>query len=260
MLSGKVALVTGSTSGIGFGIARQLAAAGADILLNGKESSLRDASLLENLEKYGRRVRYFGADNRCRPALEDMVKYAEDELGKVDILVNNAGIQHVASVTTLPAEKWNDVISINLSASFHTIQLCLPRMQQRGWGRIINISSVHGIVGSANKAAYCAAKHGLLGLTKAVALEVATTGVTCNAVCPGYVRTPLVEVQVKAIADAKFNGDIEAAKVELLREKQPSKSFITVEQVGDVVLWLANPSSSQINGSNITVDGGWTAQ
>ncbi|ORC90586.1 NAD(P)-dependent oxidoreductase [Trypanosoma theileri] len=260
ILAGKVALVTGSTGGIGLGIAHQLAKAGADVILNGRSQTPRDPNLINNVSSHGTRVRYFGADTKDRSQIEGMLKYAEKELGAVDILVNNAGIQHVCPVDTFPVEKWDDIIALNLSAAFHATQVCLPGMRSRGWGRIINISSVHGQVASVNKVAYCAAKHGLIGLTKVVALETATTGITCNAVCPGWVLTPLVEEQIKAIADSKFNGDKEAATHDLLSEKQPSNAFVTVEQIGDAVVYLASPGADQIRGTAITLDGGWVAR
>uniref|UniRef100_G0UXW3 3-oxoacyl-[acyl-carrier-protein] reductase n=1 Tax=Trypanosoma congolense (strain IL3000) TaxID=1068625 RepID=G0UXW3_TRYCI len=260
VLSGRVALVTGSTGGIGLGIAKGLAVAGADVLLNGRNPPSKVSKLLESFAGYGVRSRYFDADVRCRAAVDAMVKYAEEELGAVDILVNNAGIQYVSPITTYPPDKWDDIIAVNLTAAFHTTQACLSSMQRRRWGRIINISSVQGLVGSAHKSAYCASKHGLIGLTKVVALENATTGVTCNSVCPGYVYTPLLEEQVRVIANEQCNGDMDAAKAILLREKQPSESFITVDQIGDAVVFLASPAAGQVTGTTITVDGGWTAR
>ncbi|KAG8344925.1 short chain dehydrogenase KR domain [Trypanosoma vivax] len=258
-LKGKVALVTGSTSGIGLGIARELAKVGVDILLNGRSERPRDGKLLQSFEPYGVRHCYFGADMRDRRQIELLTQYAESHLGPVDILVNNAGVQHVSPATLFSIEKWDEIIALNLSAAFHTTQICLPSMCQRRHGRIINISSVHGLVASVNKSAYCAAKHGLIGLTKAIALEHATAGVTCNAVCPGFVHTPLVQAQVQALADTEFNGDTAKAKAEMLREKQPSQAFVTAEQIGAAVVYLASHAAGQVTGTTITVDGGWTA-
>ncbi|RNF03211.1 NAD(P)-dependent oxidoreductase [Trypanosoma rangeli] len=260
VLSGKVAVVTGSTRGIGLGVATQLAMVGADVILNGKHPTPRDPTILEKVGAYGTRVRYFGADMRRRADIESLVRFTEKELGSIDILVNNAGVTHISPVETFPLEMWDEIIAMNLTAPFHATQLCLPGMRQRGWGRVINIASVHGLVSSVHKSAYCAAKHGLIGFTKTVALETATTGITCNAICPGFAYTPLVEKQIRAAADTKYGGDINIATQALLAEKHPSKAFVTVEQIGDVAVFLASPAADQIRGTTITVDGGWVAQ
>ena len=259
-LNGKVAIVTGSTSGIGLGIARQLAGAGADVLLNG----FGDPGEIERLQRdiadqCGVRTAYSGADMSKPDQIAGMVAQATRELGRVDILVNNAGIQHTAPVQDFPVEKWDAIIAINLSAAFHATKAALPQMLARGWGRIINIASTHGLVASANKAAYVAAKHGVVGLTKVVALETATTGVTCNAICPGWVLTPLVQKQIDARA-ANEGIPVEQAKRELLAEKQPSGEFITPEQLGDLAVFLCSPGADQICGQALAMDGGWTAQ
>jgi len=260
MLSGRMALVTGSTSGIGLGIARALAGEGADVLLNGfGEPGLIDALLTELRSRYGVKAAYSPADMSKPNEVAEMVALGQRELGGVDILVNNAGIQHVAPVDQFPPEKWDAVIAINLSASFHSIRAALPKMKARNWGRIINIASTHGLVASVNKAAYVAAKHGIVGLTKVVALETATTGVTCNAICPGWVLTPLVQKQIDAIADRERISP-DAARMKLLGEKQPSLEFSTPEQIGATALFLCSDAAAQIRGIAMPVDGGWTAQ
>jgi 3-hydroxybutyrate dehydrogenase len=260
MLKGKVALVTGSTSGIGLGIARALAGQGADIVMNG----FGDAGAIEKLRagiesefKVG--AIYSGADMSKPAEIEAMVKEATAKLGRVDILVNNAGIQHVSPIQNFPPEKWDAVIAINLSSAFHAVRVALPQMLTRNWGRIINIASAHGLVASVDKVAYVAAKHGLVGLTKVVALETAKTGVTCNAICPGWVLTPLVQAQI----DARAKNDSippEQAKMDLLGEKQPSLEFVTPEQLGGLAVFLCSPSADQLRGQSLAVDGGWTAQ
>jgi 3-hydroxybutyrate dehydrogenase len=259
-LSGNVALVTGSTSGIGLGIARVLAAAGADVLLNGFGDPALVEKLLADLKsRYRVRAAYSGADMSKPADIAAMVAQAARELGGVDILVNNAGIQHVSPVDEFPVEKWDAVIAVNLSAAFHAIRAALPRMKAKGWGRVINIASTHGLVASVHKAAYVAAKHGILGLTKVVALETAATGITCNAICPGWVLTPLVQKQIDERA-ARERIPAERARVELLREKQPSLEFATPEQIGAAALFLCSPAAAQIRGIALPVDGGWTAQ
>jgi 3-hydroxybutyrate dehydrogenase len=259
-MKGKVAIVTGSTSGIGLGVAHALAAAGADILLNG----FGDRAAIENLvsemrNQYRNKVAYSGADMSKPADIEAMVAQATRELGSVDILVNNAGIQYTAPVEEFPPEKWDAVIAINLSAAFHAIRAALPRMKARNWGRIVNIASTHGLVASAQKAAYVAAKHGLLGLTKVVALETARSGITCNAICPGWVLTPLVQKQIDERA-AKEGIPVERARHELLAEKQPSLEFATPQQIGAAVAFLCSEAAAQIRGVALPIDGGWTAQ
>ena len=259
-LSGKVAVVTGSTSGIGLGIARTLAAAGSHVMLNGfGEPALIDKLVGELRTQYKVKADYNAADMSKPAEVAAMVAQAARELGSVDILVNNAGIQHVAPVEDFPIEKWDAVIAINLSAAFHAIRAALPRMKAKNWGRIINIASTHGLVASTHKAAYVAAKHGILGLTKVVALETATTGITCNAICPGWVLTPLVQKQIDERA-AREKISVEAAKIKLLGEKQPSLEFATPEQIGAAALFLCSPAAAQIRGVALPVDGGWTAQ
>ena len=256
MLTGKTALVTGSTSGIGLGIALQLARQGANILLNGFGDI--DGAKAE-VGKLGGRVGYHGAD-MSRPAeIEAMVRACEAEFGAVDILVNNAGIQHVANIEDFPVERWDAIIAINLSSAFHTTRLALPGMKARRWGRVINLASVHGLVASAQKSAYVAAKHGLVGFTKSAALECATTGITHNAICPGWVLTPLVQKQVDDRA-AKAGIDVEEAKRQLLAEKQPSLQFTTPEQLGELAVFLCSPAADNIRGVAWNVDGGWVAQ
>ncbi|SER10331.1 MULTISPECIES: 3-hydroxybutyrate dehydrogenase [Pseudomonas] len=254
-LKGKTALVTGSTSGIGLGIATRLAEAGADVILNGFGDS---ETAKADLSRLGGRVGYHGADLSRPEQITDLFAYAEHEFGGVDILVNNAGIQHVASVETFPVEKWDAIIAINLSSVFHATRLALPSMRQRGWGRIVNIASVHGLVGSAQKSAYVAAKHGVVGLTKVVALETADCNVTCNALCPGWVLTPLVQQQIDARAAA--DGDAERARRELLEEKQPSLEFVTPAQLGELTLFLCSDAAAQVRGAAWNVDGGWLAR
>ncbi len=256
MLKAKTALVTGSTSGIGLGIAKCLARQGANIMLNGFGDS--EAAVAE-VRALGTRVAYHGADMSKPAEIAQMIQAAEAEFGAVDILVNNAGIQHVAAVEDFPTEKWDAIIAINLSSAFHTTRLALPGMKQRGWGRIINLASVHGLVASAQKSAYVAAKHGLVGFTKSVALETATTPVTVNAICPGWVLTPLVEKQVQARAQAD-GIELEEAKRRLLGDKQPSMQFTTAEQLGDLAVFLCSSAADNIRGVAFNVDGGWVAQ
>ncbi len=260
MLKGKVAIVTGSTSGIGLGIAKVLASHGADIVLNGFGDAGEIEAIRDGIERsHGVRAVYDGADMSKTPAVRDLVASTAERLGSVDILVNNAGIQFTAPVEDFPAEKWDAILAINLSAAFHAISAVVPRMKKQGWGRIVNIASAHGLVGSAHKAAYVAAKHGLVGLTKVVGLETAGTGITATAVCPGWVLTPLVEKQIADIAARKKIGQHEAT-MELLGEKQPSQTFVTPLQLGGTVAFLCSPAAAQITGTAISVDGGWTAQ
>ena len=260
MLKGKTALVTGSTSGIGLGMARQLAAQGANIILNGfGDSEGPKAEVLQAGSAHGIRVGYHGADMSKPTEIEAMVAYANAEFGGVDILVNNAGIQHVANVENFPVEKWDAIIAINLSSAFHTMRLVVPGMRAKNWGRIINLASAHGLVASAGKSAYMAAKHGLVGLTKAVALETATTGVTCNAICPGWVLTPLVQKQIDDRA-AKGGITAEEAQKDLLGEKQPSLQFVTPAQLGDLAVFMCSPAADNVRGVAWNMDGGWVAQ
>jgi 3-hydroxybutyrate dehydrogenase len=258
-LAGLAALVTGSTSGIGLGIARKLAAAGADIQLNGlgDEAGI-EATRRQLADEYGVRVLYHNADMRSPDAIADMVRSAEQQLGKIDILVNNAGIQHVAPVEQFPAEKWHAILAINLSAAFFAIQTVLPGMRARGHGRIVNIASAHGLVASPFKSAYVAAKHGIVGLTKVVALETAEAGITCNAICPGYVWTPLVE---KQIDDQAQSHGLKREQVirDVLLAQQPNKRFATVQEMGALVAFLASDCAASITGTALPVDGGWTA-
>ncbi|MWV13575.1 3-hydroxybutyrate dehydrogenase [Pseudomonas sp. R-28-1W-6] len=253
-LQGKTALVTGSTSGIGLGIALKLAEAGANLILNGFGEV--DAALAAVRAK-GVKAGHHLADVGKPEEIATMIAYAEEQFGGVDILVNNAGIQHVAPVEEFPVERWDAIIAINLSSVFHATRLALPGMRQRGWGRIVNIASVHGLVGSVQKAAYVAAKHGVVGLTKVVALETAQSNITCNALCPGWVLTPLIQKQIELRAT---DGDFDRARRELLAEKQPSQDFVTPEQLGELVLFLSSQAASQVRGVAWTVDGGWTAQ
>jgi 3-hydroxybutyrate dehydrogenase len=260
MLKGKSALVTGSTSGIGLGIARALAAQGCHVMLAG----FGDAAAIEGtrsaLEReHGVRVAHEGADLTNPANVAELVGRTARELGGVDVLVNNAGIQHTAPCETFPPEKWDAILATNLSAAFHAMRTALPHMRRRGWGRIVNTASVHGLVASVNKAAYVAAKHGLVGLTKVVALETAGSGITCNAICPGWTRTELVEPQIAARAKA-LGVALEEGARDLLSEKQPSKQFVTVDQLGAVVAFLCSDAAAQITGASIPIDGGWTAQ
>ncbi len=260
MLKGKVAVITGSTSGIGLGIARALAGAGANILLNG----FGEADAIERIRAdiatdFGVDAHYHGADMSKPAEIDALVARANDEFGRLDILVNNAGIQHTASVAEFPLERWDAVIAINLTAAFVATRAALPGMLERNWGRIINIASAHGLVASAFKAAYVAAKHGLVGLTKVVALETATTGVTCNAICPGWVLTPLVQKQIDARSATQSITPAQA-KYDLLSEKQPSQEFVTPEQLGAFAIFLCSDAAVQIRGQALAMDGGWTAQ
>jgi len=255
MLKGKKAIVTGSTSGIGLGIARALASQGADVVLNGfGERRDIEALVKELAERYKVRVSYSAADVSKPDQVAAMVAEAA-----ADILVNNAGIQHVAPVEEFPLERWDAVLAVNLSAAFHAIRAALPLLKSRKWGRIVNVASVHGLVASPGKAAYVAAKHGLVGLTKVVALETARTGITCNAICPGWVETPIVRRQIEERA-AREGVSTEAARAELLAEKQPSQEFATPEQIGELAVFLCSPAADQIRGAAINVDGGWIAQ
>jgi 3-hydroxybutyrate dehydrogenase len=260
MLNGRTAIVTGSTSGIGLGIAEALAAQGAHLVLNGFGDAEAIEALRKDLEaRFGVTVAYDNADLSRPEACAALVHNAEMALGRVDILVNNAGIQHVAPVELFPPDRWDAVLAVNLSSAFHTIRTALPGMKARGWGRIINIASAHGLVASANKAAYVASKHGLLGLTKVVALENAQSPVTCNAICPGWVLTPLVQKQIDARAGAE-GITVDQARIELLSEKEPSHRFTTPEQIGQMAVFLCSAAADNMTGASINMDGGWTAQ
>ncbi|MGM4916258.1 3-hydroxybutyrate dehydrogenase [Tardiphaga sp. 813_E8_N1_3] len=260
MLKGKVAIVTGSTSGIGLGVARELAKLRADIMLNGFGEASEIEAIRSGIEReHGVRVLYDGADMSKEDAVRGLIATAVDKFGRLDILVNNAGIQFTAPVEEFPTAKWNAILAINLSAAFHGIAAAVPQMKKQRWGRIINIASTHGLVASTHKAAYVAAKHGLIGLTKVVGLETAGSGVTCNAVCPGWVRTPLVDKQIDDIAAQRGINQAEAART-LLAEKQPSLEFVSPEQLGGTVAFLCSSAADQITGTAISVDGGWTAQ
>ncbi len=258
-LKGKNAIVTGSTSGIGYGIEMALAQAGANVLLNGFGTDAEIAAAKKAITACGVKAEYSAADMSKCDQIAAMVEQAEKAFGQVDILVNNAGIQHTAPIQDFPNDKWDAIIAINLSAVFHGTKAALPGMQKRGWGRIINVASVHGLVASANKSAYVAAKHGVIGLTKVTALENAGKGITCNAICPGWVLTPLVQKQIDALAakDGISNAD---AAVKLLSEKQPSKAFVTPDQLGALAVFLCSDAAAQQTGSAINMDGGWLAQ
>ena len=260
MLAGKTALITGSTSGIGLGIAEQLARAGARIVLNGMGDPAEiEATRARLANAYGVEVRFHGADMSQPEAIAAMFQAVNADLGGADILVNNAGIQHVAPIDEFPAAKWDAVIAINLTAAFHTIRLALPGMKQKKWGRIIQIASAHALVASPFKSAYVAAKHGIAGLTKTVALETAEQGITVNAICPGYVWTPLVERQVPETAKARGISEAEVIQNVLLAA-QPTKQFVTIDQVAALAAFLAGDAAASITGAIIPVDGGWTAQ
>ncbi|MFM1850241.1 MAG: hypothetical protein RL446_1080 [Pseudomonadota bacterium] len=260
MLAGKTALVTGSTSGIGLGMARALAAQGANLMLNGFGEPAQIEALRQEIEKtHGIKALHHGADMSKPTEIEDLMRSTEQAFGSVDILVNNAGIQHVSLVEDFPIEKWDAVLAINLSSAFHTARLALPGMKKRNYGRIINIASAHGLVASAQKSAYVAAKHGLVGLTKVIALETAQTGITCNAICPGWVLTPLVQKQVDARAQNEGVSG-EEAKKRLLLEKQPSGEFVTPEQLAGLAVFLCSPAADQVRGVAWNMDGGWVAQ
>ena len=256
MLKGKTALVTGSTSGIGLGIAKALAAQGANIVLNGFGDVQGPTAEVAAL---GVQVAYHGADMSKPAEIEAMMTFAAERFGRIDILVNNAGIQHVARIENFPVERWDAIIAINLSSAFHATRLALPAMKAGNWGRIINVASVHGLVASAEKSAYVTAKHGVVGLTKVTALENATTGVTCNAICPGWVLTPLVQKQVDAKAAALGLSDADATRL-LLGEKEPSQQFTTPEELGALAVFFCSAAGNNVRGVAWNMDGGWTAQ
>ncbi|WP_417789811.1 3-hydroxybutyrate dehydrogenase [Terasakiella pusilla] len=260
MLNGKTALVTGSTSGIGLGIAHAFAKVGCNVVLNGLGNADDIAALVDQFNQdYDAKTVFLGADLMNVSEIEKLMADAAAEFGGVDILVNNAGIQHVAPMEDFAPEKWDQVIALNLSACFHTTRLALPYMKEKNWGRIINVASAHGLVASVNKAAYVAAKHGVLGMTKVCALETAETGITANSICPGWVRTELVERQIEKRA-AESGRTVEEEARDLLTEKQPSKEFVTPAQLGEAALFLASDAASQMTGTSLSMDGGWTAQ
>jgi 3-hydroxybutyrate dehydrogenase len=259
-LQGKLALVTGSTSGIGLGMAKALAQRGCDLVINGFGDAGEIDRLVKSMaDEHGVDAAFEAGDLSKVADIERLMERCADAHGGVDILVNNAGIQYVARIEDFPVERWDAVIALNLSAVFHATRLALPGMRQRGWGRIVNIASAHGLVASAEKSAYVAAKHGVVGLTKTTALETATTGITCNAICPGWVLTPLVQAQIDARVKEKGLTP-EAAKGQLLGEKQPSQEFVTPEQIGELAAFLCSPGADQVRGVAWAMDGGWTAQ
>jgi 3-hydroxybutyrate dehydrogenase len=250
MLQGRTALVTGSTSGIGLGVAIGLAREGANVIMNG----FGDTETCQRIK-----MGYHGADMSKPQEIRDMMDYAEKDFGGVDILVNNAGIQHVSLVEDFPVEKWDAIIAINLSSAFHTTRLAIPGMRRKNWGRVVNIASAHGLVASAQKSAYVAAKHGIVGFTKSIALETATTGITVNAICPGWVLTPLVQKQIDDRA-AREGISLDQARIGLLGEKQPSLQFTTPEQLADLTVFLCSKGADNVRGVAWNVDGGWVAQ
>lgn len=260
MLDGKRAVVTGSTSGIGLGIARELASNGADVVLNGFGDPQAIEKERVNIElEFAVKAHHINADLSQAGATRAFIDDAVRILGGIDILVNNAGVQHTDLIEDFPIERWDAIIALNLSAVFHGTATALPYMKKQGWGRIINIASAHGLVASPAKSAYVAAKHGVVGLTKVTALENAGNGITANAICPGWVRTPLVEQQIEAIAKAQ-EVDLEEAARRLLGEKQPSLQFVTAKQIGGMAVFLASESADQITGASMPIDGGWTAR
>jgi 3-hydroxybutyrate dehydrogenase len=259
-LANKLALVTGSTSGIGLGIARKLAAQGSNLIINGFGSANEIEHLVKGLsDEFKVNVAYDGADLSKAADIERMMNNIHRKDTGIDILVNNAGIQHVAPLEKFPVDKWHAILDINLTAVFHTTRMALPYMQQKNWGRIINIASVHGLVGSVEKSAYVASKHAVVGMTKVIALENARTGITANCICPGWVLTPLVQKQIEARAK-QLNLSYEDAKTKLLMEKQPSGGFVTPEQLGDLALFMCSDSASEVRGVAWQMDGGWSAQ
>lgn len=259
MLKNKAAIITGSTSGIGWGIAKVLAKNGVNIMLNGFSDAATVEGLKKEITSLGVKVEYSDADDTKIDQVTAMVEATTKAFGSVDIMVNNAGIQFVSPVEQFPLDKWDAIIATNLSAAFYGTRATLPLMRQKGWGRIINVASVHGLVASANKSAYVAAKHGMIGLSKVVALETAGSGITCNAICPGWVLTPLVQKQIDD--NAKRDGLTNAQATEkLLSEKQPSKQFATPEDIGELVVFLCSDAAAQMTGAAYTVDGGWSAQ
>jgi 3-hydroxybutyrate dehydrogenase len=259
MLNDKVAIVTGSTSGIGLGIAAGLAKAGCNLMLNGLgDPDEIEKTRAELAAAHSVRALYSAADMTKPDEIGAMVEQTKAELGSVDIIVNNAGIQHVAPVDEFPVEKWNAIIAINLTSAFHMIRFSVPLMKQQGWGRIINLASAHGLIASPYKSAYVSAKHGMLGLTKTVALEVAEQGITCNAICPGYVLTPLVDGQIDDTAKAR-GIDRDTVIRDVMLVAQPTKRFVTVEELAGLTVFLCDEAGASINGAALPMDGGWTA-
>jgi 3-hydroxybutyrate dehydrogenase len=259
-LKGQVALVTGSTSGIGMAMARALAGQGANIVLNG----LGDPVAIEQeraqvAAEFGVEARYHGADMTKPDQIADMIAFAERELGRLDVLLNNAGVQHVAPIEEFPLENWNQIIAINLSSAFHTIRAAVPIMKAQGRGRIVNLASAHGLVASPFKSAYVSAKHGLMGLTKTVALELATFNITCNAICPGFVKTPLVDAQIADQAKARGISP-DAVMRDVILAAQPTKKFVEYDQIAGLLLYLVSDAGASVNGAGLAIDGGWTAQ
>ena len=258
-LHGKCAVVTGSTSGIGLGIAESLIGRGLNVVLNSFTDRAEDHALAEKLTSDGSgQARYIQADMSDGKACRALIDRAADHFGRVDVLVNNAGIQHVAPIPEFPEEKWDAIIAINMSSAFHTTAAALPRMRDQGWGRVVNIASAHGLTASPFKSAYVAAKHGVVGLTKVTALETAEEPITCNAICPGYVLTPLVEAQIPDTMK-QYGMDRETVVRDVLLQRQPSKEFATIEQLGGLVAFLCSDDAAQITGTTLSVDGGWTA-
>lgn len=257
-LSGKTALITGSTSGIGLGIAKGFAASGMNIVLNGFGNDAEIKAIQADLEKSGVKTLYNDADMRDGDQIRDLVEQAVKTFGTVDVLVNNAGIQKVAPVEEFPIDKWNDIQAINLSSAFHTTRACVPLMKKAGWGRIINVASAHGLVASPFKSAYVAAKHGIVGFTKSIALEVAQDNITVNAICPGYVKTPLVENQIADTAKARGMSEEDVVK-NIILAAQWTKKFVTVEQIAELAVFLCGNAAENMTGGAITIDGGWTA-
>jgi 3-hydroxybutyrate dehydrogenase len=259
-LKGQVAIVTGSTSGIGHALADALAAQGVNIVLNGLgEMAAIEKTRSDLAARHGVEVLYNGADMTKPAQIAAMIAQAKAEFGELDILVNNAGVQHVAPIENFPDDKWDQIIAVNLTSAFHTTKAAVPVMKEQGRGRIVNIASAHGLVASPFKSAYVAAKHGIVGLTKAVALEVAQAGITCNAICPGYVKTPLVEAQIADQAKARGISEEEVMKTIIL-EAQPTRKFVTFEQLGGLLLYLVSDAGASVNGASLAVDGGWTAE
>ena len=259
MLKGKAAVITGSTSGIGLAYAKRFAAEGCDVMINGFGDAEEIEAIRSGLARdHGVKAVYSGADLTKPAAIETMIQEAEAALGKIDVMIHNAGIQHTDPVEDFPPEKWDAIIAVHLSAGFHLVRLTLPAMRRRGWGRLIFTASAHGLVASLNKAGYVSAKHGLLGLCKVVGLETAGSGVTCNAICPGWVRTPLVEQQIEALA-AEQGVPIEAAAKQLLGAKQPSQQFVQPEDLAGLAVFLCSDSAAQMTGTAVQMDGGWCA-